>query len=75
VSDYQKAKEGKLAAVEAEQRHLYAKISISDIAAEAENDQRENVKKFAQAHGVTLKWFMTPFTRICSSERIWQIDD
>jgi hypothetical protein len=39
VSDYQNAKEGKLAAVEAEQRHLYAKMSISDIAAEVENNQ------------------------------------
>jgi hypothetical protein len=39
VSDYQKAKEGKLAAVEAEQSHLYANMAISDTAAEVENNR------------------------------------
>jgi hypothetical protein len=55
VSDYQKAQEENLAAVEVEQRHLYANMAISDIAAEVENDRWENVEKLAQAHGVMTK--------------------
>jgi hypothetical protein len=33
-------KEGKLAVSAEDQRHLYAKTSITDITAEAENDRR-----------------------------------
>jgi hypothetical protein len=36
----------------ADQRHLYAKTSITNIAIKVENDQQENVRKLTQAHGV-----------------------
>jgi hypothetical protein len=50
---FQDGDEGKLAA--ADQRHLYAKTLIVDIAAQVENDWWENVNKLTQAHGVTTK--------------------
>jgi hypothetical protein len=46
------------------QWHLSTKASITDIAAEVENDQRESVSKHAQAHGCLLKRLMPLFTRI-----------
>jgi hypothetical protein len=45
-----KVKKGKLLAMMADQRHLYLKTTITDIAAEVENDRRENVKTLTQAH-------------------------
>jgi hypothetical protein len=39
----------------ADQRNLIAKASIADIAAEVENDQREHVKKLAQAHDMSAR--------------------
>jgi hypothetical protein len=53
VSDYWRAKEGK--PVPAYNRHLNAKASITDIAADVENDRQESVRKFAQPHGVSTK--------------------
>jgi hypothetical protein len=41
VSDYQKAKEGKLTAVD--RRLLYAQTFIAGIAAEVENDRRKSL--------------------------------
>jgi hypothetical protein len=41
VRNYQKTKEGKPAASAADQRHLYARTSISDITAKVENDWRK----------------------------------
>jgi hypothetical protein len=38
----------------ADQRHLYAKASITNIAIKVENDQQENVRKLTQAHGVMM---------------------
>ncbi len=67
ISFYQKAKEEKLAV--AEQRNLNAKASITNIAMEVENDWRENVRKLAQAHGVSVKRFKPLFTRICCTQR------
>jgi hypothetical protein len=53
LSDYQKVKEGKLAA--SDQRNLNAKASVPNITAEVENDQWESVRKFAQANDVLAK--------------------
>ncbi len=39
----------------ANQRNLTVTVSITDIAAEAENDHRESVTKLAQGHDVTIK--------------------
>jgi hypothetical protein len=41
-----------------------------------ENDLRESVTNLAQAHDVSaLKWFMTLFTRICSSQEVGQVSN
>jgi hypothetical protein len=45
-----------------DQRQLFAKACIPNIAAEVENDQLENLRKLAQAHGVRLTLFMPLFT-------------
>jgi hypothetical protein len=39
----------------ADQRNLIAMVTIADIAAKVENDHRESVMKFAQAHDVLAK--------------------
>ncbi len=39
----------------ADQRNLITKVFIADIAAEGENDRRENVRKLAQAHDVLAR--------------------
>ncbi len=39
----------------AEQRNLNTKAFIADMAAEVENDRRENVRKLAQAHDVSAR--------------------
>jgi hypothetical protein len=39
----------------ADQRNLITKASIADIAAEGENDRRENVRKLAQANDVSAR--------------------
>jgi hypothetical protein len=39
----------------ADQKHLNAKASITDIAAKVENDEQESVRKHAQAHGMSNK--------------------
>jgi hypothetical protein len=39
----------------ADQRNLNTKASIADMAAELENDRRENVRKFAQALEVSAR--------------------
>jgi hypothetical protein len=41
-----------------------AKVPITDIAAEVENDQRESAMKLAQAHGVSTKAIHTTLHRI-----------
>ncbi len=38
-----------------DQRNRIIKASIADVAAEVENDRRENVRKLAQAHDVTAR--------------------
>ncbi len=43
------------AAAAADQRNRITKASIADMAAEVENDRRENVRKLAQAHDVTAR--------------------
>jgi hypothetical protein len=48
-------KDEKPVAVSMVQRHLSAKTSITDIAADVENDHRETARKLAQAHGVSTK--------------------
>jgi hypothetical protein len=62
ISDYPKAKEGKPAV--ADQRHRNAKVSITDITTEGENDLWESVRKLAQAHGVWTKMIHTTLHRI-----------
>ncbi len=42
-------------AAAADQRNLNTMASITDMAAEVENDQRENVRKLAQAHDVSTR--------------------
>jgi hypothetical protein len=39
----------------ADQRNRITKASIANMAAEVENDRRENVRKLAQAHDVTAR--------------------
>jgi hypothetical protein len=41
----------------ADQRHLIAKASITDIAAEVENDWRESARKLSQTKTCQLKQF------------------
>jgi hypothetical protein len=55
--------------VAVDQKNLNARTSMADTAAVVENDQRENVRKLAQAHVVSNKTFTPLFTRICSSQR------
>jgi hypothetical protein len=43
ISNFQKAKEGKMATAAVDQRHLNKKASIADITNEVENDRQENV--------------------------------
>jgi hypothetical protein len=52
-----------------DQRHLNAKVSITDVTAKVENDQRESVRKLAQAHGMLTKMIhssqdLQPFKRL-----------
>jgi hypothetical protein len=42
-------------AAAADQRNFTTTVSITDIAAEVENDRRESVMKLAQAHDVSVK--------------------
>jgi hypothetical protein len=42
-------------AAAADQLNFTATVSITDIAAEVENDRRESVMKLAQAHDVSVK--------------------
>ncbi len=42
-------------AAAADQRNFTATVSITDIAAEVENDRRESVMKLTQAHDVSVK--------------------
>ncbi len=58
-------KEGKQAPVD--QKHLGTKVSIANIAAEAENDQRESARKLAEAHGVSTKEIHATFTGLLVS--------
>jgi hypothetical protein len=46
-----------------DQRNRITKASIADMAAEVENDQRENVRKLAQAHDVTARTVYAAFMR------------
>jgi hypothetical protein len=46
---------GERMAAAADQRNLIVMVTIADIAAKVENDHRENVMKFAQAHDVLAK--------------------
>jgi hypothetical protein len=55
INHYQKSKEGKSAAVVADQRNLNAKASMTNITPEMETDQRESVRKLAQAYDVLAK--------------------
>ncbi len=48
-------------------------VSISDIAAEVENDRRESVMKLAQAHDVSVKRFTLLVTRICLFQEVVQL--
>ncbi len=56
-------------AMTGDQRHLNAKASITDIAAEVEIDRKETARKLAHTHGMSTKMSMPLFARICSSER------
>jgi hypothetical protein len=47
--------EGEETAAAANQRNLITKASIADIVAEVENDRRENVRKLAQAHALSVR--------------------
>jgi hypothetical protein len=47
------ATEGKQAPVD--QKHLNTKVSIANITAEVENDQRESARKLTGTHGVSTK--------------------
>ncbi len=42
-------------AAAADQRNLITKASIADIAAEGENDRREDVRKLAQAYDMSAR--------------------
>ncbi len=53
IRDYQKAKEGILAAVD--QRQLSLKASIADTVAEVENDRQESVRKLLRPMTCQLK--------------------
>jgi hypothetical protein len=44
-----------MAAAAADQRNLNTKASIADMAAEIENDRRDNVRKLAQALDVSAR--------------------
>jgi hypothetical protein len=44
-----------MAAAAADQRNLKTKASIDDMAAELENDRRENVRKLSQAHDMLAR--------------------
>jgi hypothetical protein len=44
-----------MAAAAANQRNFNTKVSIADMAAELENDRRENVRKLAQALSVSAR--------------------
>ena len=50
-------------AAAADQRNLNTKASIADMAAELENDRRENVRKLAQALDVSAKTVYAPLMR------------
>jgi hypothetical protein len=66
-----KIKERAAAAVD--QRNLTATVSITDIAAEVENDRRESVMKLSQAHNVSAKTVHPLFTRICHSQEVGRL--
>jgi hypothetical protein len=57
-----KVKKEEMAAA-TDQRNLTAKASITDIAAEVENNQRENVRKFDQAHDMSARMVHTCLMR------------
>ncbi len=47
----------------ADQRNLSTKASIANMAAEVENDRRENVRKLAQAHDVSARMIYAALRR------------
>ncbi len=60
------AKKEKTAA--AKQRNLTPMVSISDIAAELENDLRESVRKLAEARDVLARTIHVALMRTCSAQ-------
>ncbi len=47
----------------ADQRHLMAKASITDIAAEVENDRRKSARKLSQTQDVSTKTVQTTLSK------------
>jgi uncharacterized protein YdbL (DUF1318 family) len=64
-----KGEVGEMAAAATDQINLTANASIPDIAAEVENDQRESVRKLAQAQDVSAKTVHVALLRTQSSQR------
>jgi hypothetical protein len=56
-------------AAAADQRNLITKASIADIAAEGENDRREDVRKLAQAYDMSAR---TVYAALMRTAKLWK---